>query len=144
MLESGIVVEVDNGIATILFKRSSACAKCGACRLASEEENMYLKINNNLGAGVGDVVEVETNTSSVLTASVIAYVIPLIFLIIGVGLGYYIDNMFKLLNNPDALGAILGIVLVAVSYLGIRAFEPKFRQNKSFLPKMKDILIKNN
>jgi len=144
MLESGVVVEVDEDIATILFKRSSACAKCGACKLASEEKNMYLKINNNLDAKVGDIVEVETNTNSVLTASVIAYVVPLIFLIIGVVFGYYIDNTFKLLNNPDALGAIFGIVLVAVSYLGIKAFEPKFKKDKSFLPKMKEILVKNN
>lgn len=144
MLESGVVVEVDNEIATILFKRSSACAKCGACGLTANQTDMYLKINNNLGAEVGDVVQVETNTSSVLTASVIVYVIPLIFLVIGVGLGYYIDITFKLLQNPDALGAIFGIVFVAVSYLGIKAFEPKFKKNKSFLPKMKEILVKNN
>ena len=144
MLESGVVVEVNKDIATILFKRSSACEKCGACGLTANQTDMYLKINNNLDAGVGDIVQVETNTSSVLTASVIAYIVPLIFLIIGVGLGYYIDITFKLLRNPDALGAIFGIVFVAIAYLGIRAFEPKFKKNKSFLPKMIGILVKNN
>ncbi len=144
MLESGTIVEVKQETATILFKRSSACAKCGACGLTSNQTDMYLNIRNNLNAGVGDIVEVQTNTKSVLTASFIAYVIPLIFLIIGVGLGYYIDVTFKLIGNPDALGAILGIVLVACSYLGIRYYEPKFKQNKTFLPKMVDILVKNN
>lgn len=143
MVEAGTVVEVEKDIATILFKRSSACAKCGACG-AAEQQDMLLKIKNKLSAGVGDIVEVETNSGSVLTATLIVYAIPLLFLIIGVLLGYYIDSNFKLIHNPDIFGAVSGLVLVAVSYLGIKFYEPKFKNNKTFLPVMTDILVKNN
>ena len=105
---------------------------------------MYLKINNNLDAEVGDIVEFETNSKSVIKASFIAYIVPLIFLIIGMGLGYYINSTYMLMASSDALGAIFGLVFVAVSYLIIKMLEPKFKQNKAFLPVMVNILVKNN
>ena len=56
----------------------------------------------------------------------LAYVFPLIFLIIGLILGYYISSIFSL--NGELCAALGGIALTTVAFLVVRIAEPRLKK----------------
>ena len=85
MKTQGIILKTDGEFAVIGVKRHSACDTCraecgGHCDKASVVET---KVKNTLGAKVGDTVEIYSKTSSVILASLLVFVLPLIMAIMG-------------------------------------------------------------
>lgn len=95
-------------------------------------------MSNDLGAGLGDWVELDLEAVSLLKASAIVYLIPLIGLIIGVGLGYLLASKFS--GNAELYGALGGILLTVLSFLGIKALDPVFSKKGEYSPKMISII----
>lgn len=113
MTKFGQVYEYDTatGMASIHFERPEACAKCGACGSGSQKGSVTLKAQ----CAVGDWVRVELPEGRFLSATAIAYVIPLIAFLVGIGLGWLLGN-----GNDLAMlaGALAGIgVSVGILYL---------------------------
>ena len=71
------------GIATITYARLDACEKCGACGGAPHNSSIELKAN----CKVGDWVRVDFPEKRFLQASLMAYTLPLLCLLIGLVLG---------------------------------------------------------
>lgn len=136
--EFGEIIEIKNDEAVVMVKRSSACGKCGACQMGSHQDEMVLTIPNKLDGEVGDYVELELASAQVLKASAITYLIPLIALLLGVVCGYIIAPSFGW--NPEPAAAIAGILLTALSFVGIKALEPLFKKGHSFSPRMVNII----
>ena len=124
----GIVTEVTGDMAEITFVRSPMCKHCGSC-MAAGDTQMKIKLKNELNAEVGDSVEIELKVSSMLLASVLCYVVPLVLLIGGVLLG-------SLWNETVSL--ILGIALCASSFVILKTVEKK--RGTRFTPRMKEII----
>ena len=61
-------------------------------------------VENTLGANVGDFVEVEMGEKYVLTAAAIVYVIPLVLIGAGIGIGTLINEL------AQALLALAGLL----------------------------------
>ncbi len=138
MNEYGQIVQVKDDKAVIKINRSSACASCGACGIGSHKGEMLLTIPNTLNGEVGDYAELELSSTQVLKASVIVYLIPLIALFVGIAGGFMLAPAFGM--DPELLGAVSGIGLTVIAFLGIRAVEPRFKKNHSFSPKMVNII----
>lgn len=138
MKEIGKVTQIDEGDATIIIQRSSSCASCNACSMGKNQNEMILKVSNELGATPGDWVELDLESISILKASAIAYIIPLIALLLGVAGGYGLAGKFSL--NPEFLGALGGILLTALSFLGIKLMEPILNKKGDYSPKMISII----
>jgi len=136
MKEIGEVVSISDDTAILRFERSSACEKCGACSMASQEKGMLLKVHNNLKANIGDLVEVDLDTSKFLQASGIIYIFPLFALLIGMGIGYYILPDLGLEGNREIFSGLCGILLTALSFVVIKLLEPLWQKQNRFLPKM--------
>ena len=126
----GLVVALDGNQARIRFLRGSACAHCGACLTAGENE-MEVMLVNTLGAKVGDRVAVDLSPNRVVQASLLAYAIPLVLLIAGV----FIGSRFS-----DWLGLVLGVLACGIAYLILRLVERKTKKKSSFQPQMERIL----
>ena len=126
----GLVVALDGNQARIRFLRGSACAHCGACLTAGENE-MEVLLVNTLGAKVGDRVAVDLSPNRVVQASLLAYAIPLVLLIAGV----FIGSRFS-----DWLGLVLGVLACGIAYLILRLVERKTKKKSSFQPQMERIL----
>ena len=92
MIERGKVVRVEDGTAYVLFKRSSACGNCKACGMLKDMSEVIVDVPNTEHAQIGDRVTVAFSSGNALGSSAIAYIFPLIFLIIGVFVGYNISN----------------------------------------------------
>ena len=126
----GTVVSLNSGNAVIQFKRSSMCAHCGACEVAGRD-SMRVELPNRLGAGVGDSVRVSMSGKSLVSASVLAYVIPLALFLAGVLIGVQFSEL---------AGIVLGILFCGVSFFVLRAVERKIGPTKRYEPVMTEII----
>lgn len=126
----GQVVEAHGDTVLVRFKRTKACGECKMCASFGSDEAM-VEVENRLSAKVGDKVELALHSASMLKASFIVYVIPLLALLSGVLIG---------IQFSDLLGAALGIAAAVVSLLIIHFFEPRFKRKREFQPRMIRIL----
>lgn len=79
----------DNGTAQVICIRESACSgdchKCSGCGAA--KETILVTADNPIGAGVGDLVQVRSETGLVLKAAVVLYMMPLVLFFTGYAMG---------------------------------------------------------
>ena len=103
----------EDGTATVVHVRESACSgdchKCSGCGAAKEA--IVFEARNEIGAGVGDLVKVESGTGPVLKAAMVLYMIPMVLFFAGYALGDWLLGMGAL---AGCLGFLLSIVLVVV------------------------------
>ena len=78
-----------DGRAVVSHTRLSACSgdchKCSGCGAA--KETMLLTAENPIGAGLGDLVKIQSESAPVLKAAAVLYVLPLVLFFLGYGLG---------------------------------------------------------
>ena len=126
----GLVVGLNGNMAQIHFLRGKQCANCGACLTAGENE-MEIALPNSLGAKVGDRVVVDLSPKRVVQASLLAYAVPLAFLIAGVFIGGLVSDWF---------GLVLGVVACGLAYGILRLVDRRNQKHHSFQPRMERIL----
>ena len=103
----------DNGTAQVICIRESACSgdchKCSGCGAAKEA--ILLTAENPIGAGVGDLVTLRSETAPVLKAAVVLYMMPLVLFFAG----YALAAAFNLSGGLfGALAFLVSIVLIVV------------------------------
>jgi len=138
MKERGQIVDVKNGLAVVKIQRSSYCNSCGACNMGAHQDEMVLTVPNRLEGKPGDLVELDLESASILKASAIVYLIPLAALLIGVAAGYAIAQ--RLAANAELFGAIGGILLTVLAFVGIRMMEPVFSRQRKYSPQIVSII----
>jgi len=74
-----------DGTALVVYIRESACSgdchKCSGCGAA--RETITLTAANPIGAGVGEVVIVRSESAPVLRSAAVLYVLPLVLFLLG-------------------------------------------------------------
>ena len=64
--------------------RGTACGDdCGSCEVCHYASKIRVEARNDVGAQLGDRVEIEARTSRVLGAAVLVYVVPFVLFFIG-------------------------------------------------------------
>ena len=138
MFEAGYVSSVDGDILHVDFERSSMCDKCGACEMS--EHGMHLDVRNTVDAKVGDYLIVSLPARKILTASLLVYGIPLVFLLLGLYLGTLLPGLLHTDWNTDLCAAACGILLCAAIFLILRLFEPRLAKKGSFTPQILSVM----
>ena len=126
MQETGKVINIDKGNAFIEFKRTAACGKCHACGMLSGQGSVTVKAPNDVGAKVGDRVEVEFSTKNALGTSAIAYLVPLAFLVAGLLIGLFAPVSINF--DREVFAALLAICMTAAGFVLLHFLEPLFRK----------------
>ncbi len=106
---------------------------------------MVMTAENNIGAQIGDEVEIELENMNFMTAMLIAYGFPLVALILGIMGGYY--GLLAAGFNSDTaqtLGAVSGLLALAVSYIVIKLKDKSIRNMKKLKPIIVGIKGKDN
>lgn len=107
LTEEGIIEKVFGDRATVLLRRSAACAFCesqGACEV-TDEKNMHVVLANELHVGIGDRVEISLPSHSLLKLSLAVYFVPVVALIVGAAVG---DAWGPLFGAKAVTGSIIG------------------------------------
>lgn len=113
--ERGRVVEVYGGLAKVQVTRHEACRHCKACDFG-RTDTVVVEATNRAGARPGDEVELELEGSRVLGAAFIAYMVPLIFMVVGIYLGTVVARALGRGASASLFGAVVGLVLLGLSY----------------------------
>ena len=72
------------GKAEVVVVRATACgSNCGSCENCIYDKEMHTEAFNKAGASVGDNVIIESKTSIVMKAALLAYIFPIIMLLLG-------------------------------------------------------------
>lgn len=143
MNQQGYIIEiVDEKTAKLKMQRHSACASCGKCVTSSEKKDIIVEVDNSIGAKIGDHVEVNMETVNVLKATAIAYLVPLVALLVGTIGTYYALDAMGIGANIEAISGAAGISLTLITFFMLKKNDKKFRDSKEYIPIVTKVLGK--
>ena len=139
--EQGVVLRTDSEGAWVKTIRSSACEGCtakGSCHSMGGGQDMEVKALNPAGAREGDRIVLSFETSSLLKATFLIYVFPIIFLIAGAALGQMLAPLMAF--NPSSLAALLGFAFFFTALFIIKSRANKMAKQNAYQPKITKII----
>lgn len=143
MKETGRVIENNNKTAVVRVLRQSTCSKCDKnCSLAGqdhEKEEMDIEVDNPVGAEAGNVVKLEMGSKSLVLASLIVYILPLLFLIGGYFIGFLIASKITYFSR-EIISIFSSIFFLALSFGVIRLLDNRLKSIESFHPRIIEIV----
>lgn len=102
-----------DGTAQVVRIRESACSgdchKCAGCGTA--QQKMLLTVNNPIGAQVGELVVIASESAAVLKAAAVLYLLPLMLFLAGYLAGQLLWHKGALLG---LCGLALGITVIKI------------------------------
>jgi sigma-E factor negative regulatory protein RseC len=154
MENEGIVKGVEGSRALVEVKKKAICESCpakAACHLSQDEGFRQVWAENRAGARQGDMVVVSIEDIRVIKGSFVFYLIPILSLFIGAGIGKWlsgrealtsgIKNMAGnvlggLLTSPDNLSIILGVIFLLMAFLLVWLYSRRAAVSGEFRPRV--------
>lgn len=137
------VKETDGKIAIVESERLSACEGChkhaegcSVCSLMGSNRIITARAKNSMGAEAGDVVEIETETGTVLFYALLVFVLPVVVML---GL-YALSAGIGMQEKWRYISAALGF---ALTFFGLWIYS-KFSVSKKCDAEIVSIIKKNN
>ena len=124
--EEGKVIEVKGDIAKVEIRRSISCGTCRACWMA-EGGKMIASGQNLIGAKVGQRVRLQVS-GSILKAAFVVYILPLVGLILGYGVGSSISKAIGYPAFSEKAGVISGLAFLVLSFIAVCYYGKKIGQ----------------
>jgi len=141
MNKLGFVTATHNNTAVVRLARHTACGECGGCNHGGDGESkeMLVEALNEVGAVVGDRVQVDLESVQVVRAAFIFYAIPLIALLVGVFAGKGILDSMGYTANSDLGAAVSGTLCMVAAFAGIRLNESRLKKSGRYLSRIVEI-----
>lgn len=145
MEEIATVIKKNENKAELKIIRYSACSKCDiSCSLAGDnhdQKEMILEVEDKIGAEKGDQVLVEMKEKNLILATLLIYLGPIIFMILGyfIGLWFAARLGFEASESAGIMGTVIFLIL---SFLLNKSLNSFWGQNSDFQPKIKKIINK--
>jgi len=139
--EHGIVIRTDSQEAWVKTVKSSSCEGCsarGACHSQGGSGDMEVNAINQAGAKVGDRIVLSFETSSLLKATFLLYVFPILLLIVGAAIGQEAAPYFHV--NPSGFSAIIGFSFFFAAVAVIKVKANKMAKKDEYRPKIIKVL----
>ncbi len=130
MIRTGRVVQTDGDILMVCFSRLDACGSCGMC--GGGRDDAMVKIKGI--AQVGDMVEVDMPDAQVLKVSTIAYLMPLLALLLGLFIGA------QLFSGQELYVLASGLLFLGLALVGLKVFDTKIGRQAQWQPKLIAVL----
>lgn len=121
MKNIGRVLNLRQDLAEIAVGRHAACKRCGACLASLDAKQRTLLATNELGAGIGNIVEFEVPPVRAVGAAFLLFIAPLFISLAGAYLGY---RTAMALGWPETAVAVgLGALAFMLSFIILRSVE---------------------
>ena len=141
--EEGIVTKVYSSTAWVKCTKSAACESCSAkgfCDTVGgvSDDDVEVEAINAVGAKVDDRVTISFETSSLLKVSFLVYMVPVLFLILGVVVG---DNIARIFNYDQSIFSVLvGFLFLFAAFFFVKAKGKELSIKEAYQPKIIRIL----
>jgi sigma-E factor negative regulatory protein RseC len=139
--EKGIVTKINSTTAWVKTTKTHACEGCasrGSCNAMGGGKEMEVEALNHAGAKVGETVVLSFETSPLLKATFMLYVLPVLFLIAGAFLGNKIAPVLHL--NESSLSVITGFLFFGIVVMYVKSKGNKMAQKDEYRPKIIKII----
>ncbi len=141
LTQEGVVEKLLEQRARIRIKRSSSCSSCesrGVCHTLNDRE-ATIEVENHLHARVGDRVEISMPTQSLLRASLLVYILPIVTLIFGAYAGQAWAQTQQM--PPTIPSIVAGGTALGLTFLVLKGLERSAREKNRHHPRMTRILL---
>jgi len=129
--EQGVVTRVISpDLVEVACQRSEACAKCKACHDVGENM-LAIAAVNQIKAKPDDVVEFELPSGELVKSSIIVFIVPIIFLMIGYLLTIRLVPLVGLIEVGEWPGVLGGLLFLVVSYFAINWYDRRIQLKES-------------
>jgi sigma-E factor negative regulatory protein RseC len=140
--EEGIVTKVISSTAWVKCTKCAACESCSAKGFCDTtgggSDDVEVEAINAVGAKVYDRVTISFETSSLLKVSFLIYMIPILFLILGVVIG---DKIASIFNYDQSIFSIFtGFLFVFAAFFFVRTKGKELSKKDAYKPKIIRIL----
>ncbi len=132
--EYGQVVKISGSVAHVKFQRSAACGRCKACGMLAAQNEIIVQVENTLGADVGDSVAVSIRIQKAMRASALAYVFPLLMLVLGVFIGWLVSDSLHMIK--DLAMALFGLGFAVLAFILLKCTAPLYNKSVGNVYKM--------
>ena len=127
MRQNGVVTKLmDGGLAEVAVERGTACGgNCSGCGECVYNKRILVAAQNLIFAQPGERVTLESETGVIMQAAVLVYLVPVIMLFLGYGLGALLH-----LSQGRCIALSLGVCAVGagiVTVLGRRHKKIDYR-----------------
>jgi positive regulator of sigma E activity len=140
IVEHGTVIGVGPGSVDVRVKATEACANCSHCSRVDKDGMVIGDVGNDLGAEEGDTVEVEIPPGTDIRAGIYAYILPVVALLVGYGVGNALGTLMRW--DADLTGAAFAVLGVAVGMLTMRSRARKVLSSDRFRPRVRAIIAR--
>ncbi|MCL1963804.1 MAG: SoxR reducing system RseC family protein [Firmicutes bacterium] len=134
MVRTGEVVEKTGDVLSVVFERPDACAHCSGCI-----HKRCSRVDIRGEAEVGDTIDVHMPDKSIVSASAIFYLLPLVLLLAGLLAGTRLHVAINLKMNGDVFAALCGLLCLALGLLIVYAVDRVLRKRQAWQPKIKAV-----
>ncbi len=140
--EEGIVTKVYSSTAWVKCSKSAACETCKAkafCdTMGGGDDDVEVEAINAARAKVNDRVFISFETSSLLKVSFLVYMVPVLFLILGVVIG---DKIAPIFNYDQSIFSMLvGFLFLVAAFFFVKAKGKDLSKKDAYKPKIIRIL----
>jgi len=136
--EEGVVLEIiDPTTALVKTEKSAACESCASkrsCQTIGGTNDMKVESVNTVGAKKGDRVVLGFKSSSLLKATFLLYVFPILCLLAGAVGGQEIAPHVGM--APSGFSAVVGFLCFFIAILFIRAKGNQLAEKKDYRPEI--------
>jgi len=126
MQHLGKVLAIEGKQARVQIAKSSECATCKACEMFDTQGQIELLARNDIQAKIGDLVKIEIAPAQVIGNSLLIFVFPIIFLIIGYWGGLYLGGspLFSAVKSSGEGAGIIGALsALIISFILIFVYD---------------------
>ncbi len=134
--EQGVVVDIIGSKMVLECSPVDMCVSCSAkkgCMMSADGKVRNITMKNSINAKKGDTVLFDVDSSGVVTASLVVYIVPVIFLFTGLYAGYRFNEYLML--DKDGASAIFGILFFILSFGAIKIFSVIAKDSSIFQPR---------
>ncbi len=136
--EEGIVLKLQSPTtALVKTTKSSACKGCASkesCNSMGTGKEMEVEVINPSNAKEGDKVVIEFKSSSLLKASFLIHIFPILCLVAGAIVGQEVAVKFSL--DKSAASAMFGFLFFVLAFLIVRLVGEKMADKDSYKPRI--------
>jgi sigma-E factor negative regulatory protein RseC len=132
--ECGTVAEIRGGDMRVEAEPGQACGSCAgkaSCMFSKNQTMRSLWMNNGIGARRGDIVEFDFHENVVVKASLIAYGLPMVFLITGIIAGNLSAERRGIEKDLASILAGAAATIIAFLMVGYVSKRPAMKKSMS-------------
>lgn len=139
--EEGIVFKLGapgSGTAWVKTSRTSACKSCSsrhACQSGSAGEDMEVEAINSADAKVGDRIVLNIKTTTLLKATFLLYIFPVLAMIAGAFIGQAV-GIRRGGGDPSGMSALFAFLFFGLAFLVIRVTGRRMSNNTDYTPEI--------